>query len=95
MTYFKLELDEQEMSNLTYLIPEESMLLIKPAETSEVYYGVIEDGWYGEMIKNLPRQILNSLDVITIQEFTSFMQVSNNRADERRFTGNINLMQVR
>jgi hypothetical protein len=92
--YFKLELDQQEMSNLTYQIPEASFLLIKPAQNSDEYCGVIEENWYGEMIKNLSRQILNSLEVITGAEFTSFLQTSEKDADKRKYTGNSNLMRL-
>lgn len=94
MIYFKLQLEEQEMSDLTYLVPEENLLLIKPAQTSDEYLGVIEDMWYSEMIKNLTRQILNSLDIMNPADFSRLLQQSDKQADQRRFAGNINLLRT-
>jgi hypothetical protein len=90
--YFKLRLEQQEMSNLTYQIPEQNMLLIQPVQTSDEYYGIIDDMWYSELMKSLPRQILDSLDVISPAEFSRFLQLSQKQADQRRFAGNINLL---
>lgn len=92
MIYFNIQLDQQEMSNLAAQIPEENFLLIKPSFAADDYYGVIEEGWYGHMIKNLPRQLLNSLEVITAGTFKAFMQSSEKNADERQFAGNTALL---
>jgi hypothetical protein len=90
--YFTIDLDDQEMSNLVYAIPQENMLLIKPEHTSNKYYGVIQEAWYGEMIKNLSRQLLNSLDVVDAKEFATFLEATGKFADQRQFTGNVNLL---
>jgi hypothetical protein len=92
--YFKVQLDEQEMSNLTYLLPQESFLLIKPKESSEEYYGLIQDTWYNEMIRNLPRQTLNSLEVISQAVMSTFMHQTEKQAGERRFAGNVDLFKL-
>jgi hypothetical protein len=89
--YFKIQLDEQGMSDLTYLLPQESFLLIKPQEASEEYYGLIQDTWYNEMIRNLPRQTLNSLEVISQGEMSTFMHQTEKQAGQRRFAGNVDL----
>jgi hypothetical protein len=92
--YFKVQLGEQEMSNLTYLLPKESFLLIKPEESSDQYYGLLEDSWYNEMIRNLPRQTLNSLEVISQGEMSTFMHETEKQAGQRRFAGNVNLFRL-
>jgi hypothetical protein len=92
--YFKVQLGEQEMSNLTYLLPKESFLLIKPEESSDQYYGLLEDSWYNEMIRNLPRQTLNSLEVISQGEMSMFMHETEKQAGQRRFAGDVNLFRL-
>jgi hypothetical protein len=92
--YFKVELDQQEMSNVTYVIPEENILLIKPEQISDEYLGVIDDMWYSEMIKNLPRQILDSLETMTRGDFYRSLQLSEQQADQRKFTGNMNFLRL-
>ena len=94
MIYFKLQLQQQEMSNLTYVIPQENILLIKPSQISDEYFGIIEDMWYNEMIRNLPRQVIDSLDVLTPKDFTGFLQLSERQADQRQFAGNTNLLRL-
>lgn len=94
MIYFKVELDQQEMSNVTYVIPEENILLIKPEQISDEYLGVIDDMWYSEMIKNLPRQILDSLETMTRGDFYRSLQLSEQQADQRKFTGNMNFLRL-
>lgn len=92
MIYFKLQLDQQQMSDLTYIIPEKDLLLINRSQTSEEFYGVIQENWYNEMIKNLPRQTLDSLEVINFSEFHHYVNVTKEHAEQRRYVGNSALM---
>ena len=80
------------MSNLTYQIPEENFLLIKPTEQSDEYYGVIQETWYGEMIKNLSRQVLHSLEVVDLAEIARLVESTDGKANQLRFAGNTNLL---
>ena len=79
---------------MTYVIPEENILLIKPEQISDEYLGVIDDMWYSEMIKNLPRQILDSLETMTRGDFYRSLQLSEQQADQRKFTGNMNFLRL-
>ena len=46
MVYFKLQLDYQELSNLTYKIPEERYLFVSTTQDSEEYFGIVDNDYY-------------------------------------------------
>lgn len=91
MICFTLEMDIQEISNLTYKLPEEYILLIKPEPGSDQYFGVIQDDYYEVMLRNLPRESLHSLQEVEPSALLSFIPARDKHALKRQFYGNRNL----
>ena len=91
MVYFKLQLDHQELSNLTYKIPEECVLFIGNELPSEEFYGIIDDDYYQELVKYLPRQNLDSLEIVDAS-CEAFLPLNDARLPDRQFAGNLDLL---
>ena len=89
MVYFTLEIGMQEVSDLTYQLPEEKILLIKPEPTSDRFYGLISKDYYDDLIRHLPRECIYSLEIINREEVMQFTPHTNKEA---QFYGNINLL---
>lgn len=89
MVYFTLEIGIQEVSDLSYQLPEEKILLIKPERSSDRFYGLISKDYYDELLKNLPRECIHSLEIINKAEVMRFTPHKNKEA---QFYGNINLL---
>lgn len=89
MVYFTLEIGMQEVSDLTYQLPEDKILLIKPERTSDRFYGLISKDYYDDLIRFLPRECIYSLEIITKAEVVRYTPHINKEA---QFYGNINLL---
>lgn len=92
MIYFKFEIELQEVSNLTYQLPEELILFIKVDPTSDWYYGIIRDDYYDELLKNLSRESINSLEIVSRAEVSQFIPGRDKGAHQRQFYGNMDLL---
>lgn len=79
----------QEVSDLTYQLPEEKILLIKPERSSDRFYGLISKDYYDELLRYLPRQCIYSLEIINKEDVMRFTPLKNKEA---QFYGNINLL---
>jgi hypothetical protein len=89
--YFKIEISIEDLSDLTYQMPQEVVLFIRVSPDMDQYFGVVRDDYYSEIIAKAPRRSVDSLDTVSKEEVMRFYAGIANDPTER-FIGNRRLL---
>ena len=89
---FKLEISTQDLSQLISHLPEDVILFIKIDPLSDEYYGIVRDDYYSEILKNVPRRSVDSIEMVSKEAIVSFC-VEIDKDPYERFYGNSALLQ--
>jgi hypothetical protein len=69
---FKLHISIQDFSDLISHLPEDVILFIKIDPLSDQYYGIVRDDYYTEILRNAPRQSVDSIERVNKAEIIQF-----------------------
>jgi hypothetical protein len=89
--YFKIEISFEDLSDLTYQLPQEVILFIRVTPDGDQYFGVVRNDYYSEIIAKAPRRSVDSLDTVSKEEVMRFYAGVANDPTER-FFGNMRLL---
>jgi hypothetical protein len=83
--YFKIEIRLQDLSHFIHNVPEEVIMFIKIAPDSDCYFGIVRDDYYSEILKNMPRQSVDSIEIVNSAEIGNFCREMDKDPNERFF----------
>jgi hypothetical protein len=90
--YFKIEISIEDLSDLTYQLPKDVILLIRIAPALDDYFGIVRGDYYSEILKNVPRRSVDSIEMVSKEAIVSFC-VEIDKDPYERFYGNSALLQ--
>jgi hypothetical protein len=83
--YFKIEIRLEDLSHFIHNVPNDVIMFIKIERDSDTYFGIVREDYYSEILKHVPRQSIESIEIVSRAEIGDFYREADKEPYERFF----------